>query len=73
MTAMTERLEDAKARSQDWGTDTERTIKSINGIEYDANMLTPEQEDQLFTQGFLDEEMDEILNQLGLETLRGGF
>lgn len=73
MTRMTEELEDAKARSQEWNTDTERTIKSINGVEYDANMLSPEEEDQLFTQGFLDEELDDVLNQIGLETLRGGF
>lgn len=73
MTRMTEELEDAKARSQEWNTDTERTIKSINGVEYDANMLSPKEEDQLFTQGFLDEELDDVLNQIGLETLRGGF
>lgn len=73
MTRMTEELEDAKVRSQQWNTDTERTIKSINGVEYDANMLSPEEEDQLFTQGFLDKELDDVLNQIGLETLRGGF
>lgn len=73
MTRMTEELEDAKARSQQWNTDTEFTIKSLSGEEHDANMLSPEEEDQLFNQGFLNEELDDILNQIGLETLRGGF
>lgn len=73
MTKITAGIEAAKERANRWQTDTHWYMKSRTGAVHDAKYLNTRQEDQLSSVGIMEEELDEFMNKLGLEALRGGF